>query len=61
MMKMAEFLKKVGNTVGNTENARYKQYFLFPQCSQKTFNVDMLKPALVWEMVKSIPNNYDLK
>ena len=29
-------LKRVGNTVGKGEIARYEQFLLFPQCFQKT-------------------------
>ena len=36
LMKMAEsYLKRVGNTVGKGEIARYEQFLLFPQCFQK--------------------------
>ena len=39
---MAErFLKRVENTVGKGEIARYEQFLLFPQCFQKTCSVDM--------------------
>ena len=31
--------KRVENTVGNGEIARYEQFFLFPQCFQKTCTV----------------------
>ena len=31
-----EFSKRVENTVGKGEIARYKQFLLFPQCFQKT-------------------------
>ena len=41
LMKMAEStLKKVENTVGKGEIARYKQFLFFPQCFQKTCNAD---------------------
>ena len=32
--------KRVENTVGKGEIARYEQFLLFPQCFQKTCNVD---------------------
>ena len=47
-----KFSKRVENTVGKGEIARYEQYLLLPQCFQKTFTADMLKPGLVWERVK---------
>ena len=31
-----KFSKRVENTVGKGEIARYKQFLLFPQCVQKT-------------------------
>ena len=31
-----KFLKRVGNTAGKGEIARYEQFLLFPQCFQKT-------------------------
>ena len=34
------FLKPVENTGGKGEIARYEQFLLFPQCFQKTCNVD---------------------
>ena len=34
------FSKCVENTVGKGEIARYEQFLLFPQCSQKTSNAD---------------------
>ena len=39
------------------EIAHYEQFFLFPQCFQKTCNIDMLKQGLVWERVKRLENN----
>ena len=44
--------KRVENTVGKGEIARYEQFLLFPQCFQKACTADTLKPGLVWEMVK---------
>ena len=44
----SQFFNRVENTVGKGEIARYKQFFLFPQCFQKTRK----KPGLVWERVK---------
>ena len=34
------FSKRVENTVGNGEIARYEQFLLFPLCFQKTFTPD---------------------
>ena len=31
-----KFSKRVGNTVGKGDIARYEQFVLFPQCFQKT-------------------------
>ena len=40
-MKMAESsLKKVENTVGKGEIARYEQFLLFTQCFQKACTAD---------------------
>ena len=44
--------KRVENTVGKGEIARYEQFHLFPQCFQKTCTADTHKPGLVWERVK---------
>ena len=46
------FSKRVENTVGKGEIARYEQFLLFPQCFQKTCTAETLKPGLVWERVK---------
>ena len=35
-----KFSKRVENTVGKGEIARYEQFLLFPQCFQKTFIAD---------------------
>ena len=35
-----EFSKRVENTVGKGEIARYEQFLLFPQCFQKTCTAD---------------------
>ena len=39
-MKMADFFKRVENTVGKGEIARYRQFLLFPLCFQKTCTED---------------------
>ena len=33
--------RRIENTVGKGEIARYEQFLLFPQCFQKTFTADM--------------------
>ena len=58
------FFKRVENTTGKGEIARYKQFLLFPQCFQKTYTADTYKQKLVWEMVVNKyrvkkGNNYD--
>ena len=35
-----KFSKRVENTVGKGENARYEQFLLFPQCFQKICTAD---------------------
>ena len=35
-----KFSKRVENTVGKGEIARYEQFLLFPQCFQKTCTAD---------------------
>ena len=50
------FSKRVENTVGKGEIARYEQFLLFPQCFQKTCIADTKKPGLVWERVKLYPD-----
>ena len=44
--------KRVENTAGKGEIARYEQFLLFPQCFQKCCTADTYKAGLVWEMVK---------
>ena len=47
--------KRVENTVGKREIARYEQFLLFPQCFlQKTCTTDMYQPVLVWERVNKM-------
>ena len=41
--------KRVGNTVGKGEVARYEQFLLFPQCFQKTCTADIQGPGLPQE------------
>ena len=52
---MAEKLsKRVENTVGKGEIARYEQFLLFPQCFQKARFPGASKGVIVWEWVKLI-------
>ena len=44
--------KRVENTVGKGEIARYKQFLLFPQCFQKAYFPGESKGVIVWEWVK---------
>ena len=39
--KSRKFSKRVENTVGKGEIARYEQFLIFPQCFQKTSTADM--------------------
>ena len=43
--------KRVENTVGKGEIARYEQFLLFPQCFQKAFFPGASKGVIVWEWV----------
>ena len=45
--------KRVKNTVGKGEIARYEQFLLFPQCFQKACFSGTSKGVIVWEWVKS--------
>ena len=47
--------KRVENTVGKGEIARYEQFLLFPQCFQKACFPGASKGVIVWEWVKLIP------
>ena len=49
--------KRVENTVGKGEIARYAQFLLFPQCFQKACLPGASKGVIVWEWVNPIPNN----
>ena len=46
-----KFSKRVENTVGKGEIARYEQFLFFQKCFQKVCIADKLKPELVWERV----------
>ena len=43
--------KRVENTVGKGEIARYEQFLLFPQCFQKACFPGASKGIIVWEWV----------
>ena len=45
--------KRVENTVGKGEIARYDQFLLFPQCFQKACFPGASKDVIVWEWVNS--------
>ena len=45
--------KRVENTVGKREIARYDQFLLFPQCFQKACFQGASKGVVVWESVNS--------
>ena len=52
---MAEsYPKKVENTVGKGEIARYEQFLLFQQCFQKAYFPGASKGVIVWEWVKMV-------
>ena len=44
--------KRVENTVGKGEIARYEQFLLFPQCFQKACFPEASKGVIVWEWIK---------
>ena len=46
--------KRVENTVGKGEIARYEQFFLFPQCFQKACFPKTSKGFIVWEWVNKM-------
>ena len=50
--------KRVENTVGKGEIARYEQFLLFPQCFQKACFPGALKGVIVWEWVNSNGRNF---
>ena len=47
-----KFSKRVENTVGKREIARYEQFLLFPQCFQKACFLAASKGVIVWEWIK---------
>ena len=51
-MKMAESSqKRVENTVGKGEIARYEQFLLFPRCLSKDACYGHVKQGLIWKRV----------
>ena len=53
LTKMADSLsKRVENTVGKGEIARYAQFLLFPHCFQKACFPGASKGVIVWKWVK---------
>ena len=48
--------KRVENTVGKGEIARYEQFLLFPQCFQKACFPEASKGVIVWEWVNPLPD-----
>ena len=48
--------KRLENTVGKGEIARYEQFLLFPQCFQKACFTGASKGVIVWEWVKHLFN-----
>ena len=57
--KSSKFSKRVENTVGKEEIARYEQFLLYPHCFQKVCFPGASKGVIVWEWVNSLPNNPD--
>ena len=49
---LPNFFKRIENTVGKEEIARYKHFFLFPHCFQKTCVADTWKKGLILKKVK---------
>ena len=51
--------KRVENTVGKGEIARYEQFLLFPQCFQKACFPGASKGVIVWESVNTPRQHFD--
>ena len=49
--------KRVENTMGKGEIARYEQFLLFPQCFQKACFPGASKGVIVWEWVNAFPED----
>ena len=53
LIKVAQkVLKRIENTAGKGEIARYKQFLLYPQCFQKACFQEESIGVIVWEGVK---------
>ena len=52
-----KFSKRVENTVGKGEIARYEQFLIFPQCFQKACFPGASKGVIVWEWVNPLPKS----
>ena len=50
-----KFFKRVENTVGKGEIARYEQFLLFPQCFKKACFPGASNGVIVWEWVNPFP------
>ena len=50
-VNIRKFSKRIENTVGKGEIARYEQFLLFPQCFQKACFPGASKGVIVWELV----------
>ena len=55
-----KFSKRVENTEGKGEIARYEQFLLFPQCFQKAWFPGASKDVIVWEWDKCSPSCVDV-
>ena len=53
--------KRVENTVGKGEIARYEQFLHFPQCFHKACFPEASKGVIVWEWVKPMYNVYSVE
>ena len=49
-----KFFRRVENTVGKGEIARYEQFLLFPQCFQKTCTADTVASGLFGKGLKPL-------
>ena len=49
-----KLFKRVENTMGKGEIARYEQFLFFPQCFQKACLPGASKGVVVWEWVKAV-------
>ena len=48
-----KFTKRVENTVGKGEIARYEQFLLFPWCFQKTCTTSRKNQGLFWKGINA--------